>query len=187
MYTIIPQSLYNPIPVKCRNKTKSVAKPQVCEYAFDKNLWNDGRIFFIRWLSPESNYDNTTRFEWRLENVCTLLNLNVHACRKITVFNLVVLKVLCDFNAKAKQVWIPNMGIYTTILPCCCELEGCLIDPSNSDRVPYIKYKCVAHGGSPIIAAGRAARRWKGPKSSNDILESDIRRVVNNKQRVCTL
>ena len=50
------------------------------------------------------------------------------------------------------------MGIYTTILPCGCEIESYLGYNSSSRCFP-----CVAHGGNPTAVAGRQAKRWAGP------------------------
>ena len=53
------------------------------------------------------------------------------------------------------------MGIYMTLEPCGCEIESCFLGTSSSSTcIP-----CVAHGGNPIIVAGRQAKRWTGPEN----------------------
>ncbi len=53
-----------------------------------------------------------------------------------------------------------HMGIYMTLLPCGCEIESYLGYDSSS-----VCFACVAHGGNPIVVAGRQAKRWKGPEN----------------------
>ncbi len=53
-----------------------------------------------------------------------------------------------------------NMGIYTTIQPCGCEIESYLGYDTTS-----VCFPCVTHGGNPTVIAGRQARRWAGPKN----------------------
>ena len=52
------------------------------------------------------------------------------------------------------------MGIYITIKPCGCEITSGLGYDWDDTCIP-----CVAHGGNPVIVAGRQARRWAGPEN----------------------
>ncbi len=54
------------------------------------------------------------------------------------------------------------MGIYNTVLECGCEIESYIFDVPVPLRTVYM---CVAHGGNPIIAAGRQAQKWSGPET----------------------
>ena len=58
------------------------------------------------------------------------------------------------------SVWQSLMGIYHTLLPCGCEIESYLGYTSESKTFP-----CVAHGGNPVVVAGRQAKRWSGPSN----------------------
>ena len=54
------------------------------------------------------------------------------------------------------------MGIYESVAPCGCISETyTMFEPFRT----AIICKCLAHGGNPIIIAGRAARKWAGPKN----------------------
>ncbi len=53
-----------------------------------------------------------------------------------------------------------NMGIYTTLQLCGCEIESYLGYNSSS-----VCFPCVEHGGNPVAVAGRQAKRWTGPEN----------------------